>query len=106
MKSAGVIRLESQGNSRLLVMPFESHTGTDEHESDKIIVRSNGTVTYTAGHRLSTLETWTTGARFQLQAFSRLPGWTCCLGDYNRSKCEVLPEVPRPNFGGGVKVYT
>ncbi len=26
---------------------FESHTGTDEHESDKIIVRSNGTVTYT-----------------------------------------------------------
>ena len=28
-------------------MPFESHTGTDEHESDKIIVRSNGTVTYT-----------------------------------------------------------
>ena len=29
------------------VMPFESHTGTDEHESDKIIVRSNGTVTYT-----------------------------------------------------------
>jgi arginyl-tRNA synthetase len=28
-------------------MPFESHEGTDEHEADKILVRSNGTVTYT-----------------------------------------------------------
>ena len=28
-------------------MPFEEHTGTDEHENDKILVRSNGTVTYT-----------------------------------------------------------
>ena len=29
------------------VMPFEEHAGTDEHETDKILVRSNGTVTYT-----------------------------------------------------------
>jgi arginyl-tRNA synthetase len=28
-------------------MPFEEHSGTEEHESDKILVRSNGTVTYT-----------------------------------------------------------
>jgi arginyl-tRNA synthetase len=28
-------------------MPFESHAGTDEHDADKILVRSNGTVTYT-----------------------------------------------------------
>lgn len=28
-------------------MPFESHSGNDEHEADKILVRSNGTVTYT-----------------------------------------------------------
>ena len=28
-------------------MPFEEHTGSDEHENDKILVRSNGTVTYT-----------------------------------------------------------
>ena len=48
MKSAGVIRFETEGkHAGCWVMPFESHTGTDEHESDKIIVRSNGTVTYT-----------------------------------------------------------
>src|ERR1051325_5472621 len=48
MKSKGVIRLEAEGrHAGCWVMPFESHTGTDEHESDKIIVRSNGTVTYT-----------------------------------------------------------
>jgi len=48
MKNAGVIRKEIVGrHAGCWVMPFESHTGTDEHESDKIIVRSNGTVTYT-----------------------------------------------------------
>lgn len=29
------------------VMPTDSHSGNDEHEADKILVRSNGTVTYT-----------------------------------------------------------
>ncbi len=48
MKQLGVIRLENEGkNSGCWVMPFESHSGTDEHEADKILVRSNGTVTYT-----------------------------------------------------------
>src|ERR1044071_2309963 len=48
MKNTGVIRYETEGrHAGCWVMPFESHTGTDEHESDKIIVRSNGTVTYT-----------------------------------------------------------
>jgi arginyl-tRNA synthetase len=48
MKEIGAIRLETEGrNYGCWVMPFESHTGTDEHEADKIIVRSNGTVTYT-----------------------------------------------------------
>ncbi len=43
-----MIRFETEGkHAGCWVMPFESHTGTDEHESDKIIVRSNGTVTYT-----------------------------------------------------------
>jgi arginyl-tRNA synthetase len=28
-------------------MPWESHEASDEHEADKILVRSNGTVTYT-----------------------------------------------------------
>lgn len=48
MKQLGVIHFESEGkNAGCWVMPFESHAGTDEHEADKILVRSNGTVTYT-----------------------------------------------------------
>lgn len=48
MKDLGVIRLENEGkNAGCWVMPFDSHEGTEEHESDKILVRSNGTVTYT-----------------------------------------------------------
>ena len=48
MKDLGVIRFESEGNhAGCWVMPFESHEGTSEHEADKILVRSNGTVTYT-----------------------------------------------------------
>ncbi len=48
MKERGVIHFETEGkNSGCWVMPFESHEGTDEHDADKILVRSNGTVTYT-----------------------------------------------------------
>lgn len=48
MKERGVIRFETEGkNNGCWVMPFDSHEGTDEHDSDKILVRSNGTVTYT-----------------------------------------------------------
>jgi arginyl-tRNA synthetase len=48
MQELGVIHFENEGkNAGCWVMPFESHTGTDEHEADKILVRSNGTVTYT-----------------------------------------------------------
>ncbi|MBK7934324.1 MAG: arginine--tRNA ligase [Pyrinomonadaceae bacterium] len=48
MKQLGVIRYENEGKQAgCWVMPFEEHTGTEEHENDKILVRSNGTVTYT-----------------------------------------------------------
>jgi arginyl-tRNA synthetase len=48
MKELGVLRLETEGkNANCWVMPFESHSGNDEHDADKILVRSNGTVTYT-----------------------------------------------------------
>ena len=48
MKERGVIRFETEGkNAGCWVMPFEAHEGTDDHEADKILVRSNGTVTYT-----------------------------------------------------------
>ena len=48
MKQLGVIHYQSEGkHAGCWVMPFETHSGTDEHEADKILVRSNGTVTYT-----------------------------------------------------------
>ncbi len=48
MKQLGVVHNETEGkNAGCWVMPFEEHSGTDEHDSDKILVRSNGTVTYT-----------------------------------------------------------
>jgi arginyl-tRNA synthetase len=48
MKRLGVIHFENDGAHKgCWVMPFESHAGSDDHEADKILVRSNGTVTYT-----------------------------------------------------------
>ncbi|MBK7393239.1 MAG: arginine--tRNA ligase [Chloracidobacterium sp.] len=48
MKQLGVIHYESEGKQAgCWVMPFEEHTGNEDNEGDKILVRSNGTVTYT-----------------------------------------------------------
>ena len=48
MKKLGVVHYENEGkHAGCWVMPFEEHTGSDDHENDKILVRSNGTVTYT-----------------------------------------------------------
>jgi len=101
MKSTGVIRYETEGrHARCWVMPFESHTGTDEHESDKIIVRSNGTVTYT-GKDIA-YQLWKLGKLgldFNYQVFRKYPDghllWV--------TKTE--PSDERPEFGGGITVY-
>ena len=48
MKRRNVIHFVDEGKLKgCWVMPTDSHSGTDEHEADKILVRSNGTVTYT-----------------------------------------------------------
>lgn len=48
MKRLGVIHYVDSGpHAGCWVMPFEEHSGHEEHENDKILVRSNGTVTYT-----------------------------------------------------------
>jgi arginyl-tRNA synthetase len=104
MKDKGVIRYETEGrHAGCWVMPFESHTGTDEHESDKIIVRSNGTVTYT-GKDIA-YQLWKLGKLgldFHYKVARNYPDgqtlWT--------TKTE--PEEPgteRPRFGGGIQVY-
>ena len=107
MKSAGVIRLEAQGkHAACWVMPFESHTGTDEHESDKIIVRSNGTVTYT-GKDIA-YQLWKLGRLgldFNYKPFRSYPDSHVAWVTTTEPNAETLSGVSRPNFGGGVKVY-
>lgn len=106
MKEAGVIRFESEGRNRgCWVMPFESHTGTDEHEADKIIVRSNGTVTYT-GKDIA-YQLWKLGhlgLDFNYQPFRSYPDgnvtWVTTT-----TPDPAATAIPRPPFGGGVKVY-
>ena len=107
MKERGTIHLETEGRNRgCWVMPFESHTGTDEHESDKIIVRSNGTVTYT-GKDIA-YQLWKLGQLgldFNYQPFRKYPDEQVVWITTTDSNAETLPEVPRPNFGGGAIVY-
>jgi arginyl-tRNA synthetase len=107
MKEAGVIRLETEGrNKGCWVMPFESHTGTDEHEADKIIVRSNGTVTYT-GKDIA-YQLWKLGhlgLDFNYRPFRTYQDGHVSWVTTTDSNEETLPEVPRPNFGGGATVY-
>jgi arginyl-tRNA synthetase len=104
MKSNGVIRHETEGrHAGCWVMPFESHTGTDEHESDKIIVRSNGTVTYT-GKDIA-YQLWKLGRLgldFNYKIFRTYPeGHVLWV---TKTDPEIT-QIERPNFGGGVTVY-
>ena len=104
MKKAGVIRYETEGrHAGCWVMPFESHTGTDEHESDKIIVRSNGTVTYT-GKDIA-YQLWKLGRLgldFYFKVFRQYTDghnlWVT-TSDSNEDTSN------HPEFGGGITVY-
>ena len=107
MKERGVIHFASEGRTKgCWVMPFESHTGTDEHESDKIIVRSNGTVTYT-GKDIA-YQLWKLGQLgldFNYKPFRSFPDGHATWVTTTDGNAETQPEVPRPNFGGGAIVY-
>ncbi|HEX8738481.1 MAG TPA: arginine--tRNA ligase [Pyrinomonadaceae bacterium] len=103
MKQLGVVHFETEGkNANCWVMPFESHTGTDEHEADKILVRSNGTVTYT-GKDIA-YQLWKLGVLgldFNYKLFSTyFDGkeiWTTTV--------EETDHASVPKFGGGETVY-
>ncbi len=107
MKERGVIHFEPAGrNHDCWVLPFESHTGTDEHESDKIIVRSNGTVTYT-GKDIA-YQLWKLGQLgldFNYKPFRAHADGHATWITTTEPNAEAQPEVPRPNFGGGEIVY-
>jgi len=104
MKERGVIRLETEGkNVGCWVMPFESHSGTDEHEADKILVRSNGTITYT-GKDIA-YQMWKLGILgmdFHYRRFHKYADgkevWIT-TEDANRA------EMGAPEFGHGETVY-
>ena len=107
MKEAGVIRFESEGrNKGCWVMPFESHTGTEEHEADKIIVRSNGTVTYT-GKDIA-YQLWKLGRLgldFHYKPFRTYPDeHTTWITTSEQQQGLQDTPVP-PHFGGGATVY-
>ena len=110
MKQTGAIHLETEGrNKGCWVMPFESHTGTDEHEADKIIVRSNGTVTYT-GKDIA-YQLWKLGQLgldFHYKPFRSYPDgqltWITTSEPQPIETCEPGDNV-LPHFGEGAIVY-
>lgn len=104
MKRLGVIHFETEGkNAGCWVMPFESHSGTDEHEADKILVRSNGTVTYT-GKDIA-YQMWKLGI-LGMDFFYKL------FSEYEDGKKvwittskEAENAAAAPEFGRGERVY-
>jgi len=104
MKESGALRFENEGrNKGCWVMPMETHAGSEEHEADKVIVRSNGTVTYT-GKDIA-YQLWKLGQvdlnfyfkPFRAYADGRVVYTTTSRGD------ESEPDAP--HFGGGATVY-
>ena len=110
MKETGAIHFQTEGkNKGCWVMPFESHTGTDEHEADKVIVRSNGTVTYT-GKDIA-YQLWKLGQLgldFYYKPFRSYPDshltWITTSEPQAIETCEPGENV-RPHFGEGATVY-
>ncbi len=104
MKQLGTIHFENEGkNAGCWVMPIETHAGSDEYDADKILVRSNGTVTYT-GKDIA-YQLWKLGvldADFYYKLFSTYHDgkevWTTTEEDLNN-------EAVAPDFGGGATVY-
>jgi len=103
MKQLGVIHFETEGkNTNCWVMPFDEHAGNDDHEANKILVRSNGTVTYT-GKDIA-YQLWKLGLLgmdFNYKLFSTYHDgkevWV--------STTEELDHASVPKFGNGETVY-
>lgn len=103
MKQLGVIHFAEEGkNKGCWVMPFEAHSGNEEHESDKILVRSNNTVTYT-GKDIA-YQLWKLGILgldFNYKLFSTYADgkevWI--------TTAEESENLGIPKFGGGETIY-
>jgi arginyl-tRNA synthetase len=109
LKGTGAIRFETEGkHAGCWVLPTDLHASTDEHEADKIIVRSNGTVTY-AGKDIA-YQLWKLGELgldFRYRLFHTYDDgqqlWMTTSGDA-RDPAGVA-DAQRPGFGGGRIVY-
>jgi arginyl-tRNA synthetase len=104
MKASGAIKLQTEGkNSGCWVMPMETHEGSEEHEADKVIVRSNGTITYT-GKDIA-YQLWKLGQvelNFYFKPFrTEADGRTVWMTTSNAE--EAASDAPR--FGAGATVY-
>ncbi|MEJ7624934.1 MAG: arginine--tRNA ligase [Pyrinomonadaceae bacterium] len=102
MKQLGVINHVAEGaHAGCWVMPVDSHSGADDHEADKILVRSNGTVTYT-GKDIA-YQMWKLGILgldFNYRLFST-------YGDGKQVWITTAAETAKPDqtFGGGETIY-
>ncbi|HEX8190132.1 MAG TPA: arginine--tRNA ligase [Pyrinomonadaceae bacterium] len=104
MKESGAIKFQTGGkNQGCWVMPMETHEGSEEHEADKVIVRSNGTITYT-GKDIA-YQLWKLGQvdlNFYFKPFRTGPDgrtvWTT-----TSSAAEAAADAPQ--FGAGATVY-
>lgn len=104
MKQLGVIHYESEGSHKgCWVMPFEEHSGNDEHETDKILVRSNGTVTYT-GKDIA-YQMWKLGILgldFNYRYFHKYKNGK---NVWITTAETVENNIAVPTFGGGETIY-
>ncbi|MDT5270889.1 MAG: arginyl-tRNA synthetase, partial [Acidobacteriota bacterium] len=104
MKESGAIKFQTEGkNNGCWVMPMETHEGSEEHESDKVIVRSNGTITYT-GKDIA-YQLWKLGQvdlNFYFKPFRTEPdGRTVWTTTSNAEEA----AADAPHFGAGATVY-
>jgi arginyl-tRNA synthetase len=102
MKRLGVIHFVDEGaHAGCWVMPWESHEGNDDNEADKILVRSNGTVTYT-GKDIA-YQMWKLGILgldFNYRLF-----YTYADGKEVWMTMESVDTSESPPFGGGETIY-
>ncbi len=107
MKETGALHYQTEGRTKgCWVMPFESHTGTDDHEADKIIVRSNGTVTYT-GKDIA-YQLWKLGLLgldFNYKLFRTYSDGQKTWITTTEPQADSEITDSRPQFGGGATVY-
>src|SRR5919205_1109272 len=104
MKESGAIHFAEEGkNKGCWVMPMETHEGSDEHEADKVIVRSNGTITYT-GKDIA-YQLWKLGQvdlNFYFKPFrTEADGHTVWTTTSNAEEA----RADAPHFGAGATVY-